>query len=208
MQCTPIENLISWSTFSLNAPIRISRREWPYLYNNWLNSGSGYPWRTVASNQPNFGFLSFNAGQHWNYFVIVMDRNVARSLFRSRSRNRSRHNTTRPSIPLISVLRALFFSPFPFLVRHYRTRCEFDFLDIWLRSLIASRRSHVAFCDAPHVESLCGRITVKRWSTFSFMYGWNLSKNISHFSHFFSSYKIYWFYALIMKIIIIIIIIL
>jgi len=156
MQCTLIENLISWGTFSLNAPIRISRRERPYLYNNWLNSGSGYPWRTVASNQPNFGFLSFNTGQHWNYFVIVMDRNVARSLFRSRSRNRSRQ--------LIRVSHwsrscALYlFSPLPFLIHHYRTRCEFDFLDIWLRSPIASRRSHVAFCDAPHVESLCGRV--------------------------------------------------
>jgi len=111
-----VENLISWGTFSLNAPVRLSRRERPYLYNNWLNSGSGYPWRTVASNQPNFGFLCFNAGQHWNYLVIVMDRNVARSLFRNRSRCRSRHDSSRASHRSRSCASLFFFSPpfFPF----------------------------------------------------------------------------------------------
>lgn len=197
-------NLISWGMFSLNAPIRLSRRARPYLYNNWLNSGSGYPWRTVASNQPNFGFLSFNAGQHWNYLVIVMDRNVARSLLRSRSRQ------TRPSIP--PVLRAsfsFFFFPSP-IPRPPLS----SLLWIWFfRHMITipHRISAIVHCFLRCAArgKLVWPGNSKKMEYMYSLFGMMLEiylKNVSCFSlSSFCSYEIYWFCTLAMKIIIIII---
>lgn len=97
-------------------------------YNNWLNSGSGDPYRTVASNQPNFG-VPFgspqrNLGQHWNYSVIVMDRNVARSLF-------SLHpSQTDQFLPYASFLPYSTLSSPPRRLGHYRGPIRFRLLEV------------------------------------------------------------------------------
>lgn len=56
-----------------------------------------------------------------------------------------------------------FFFSFPFLARHYRARCEFDFFRHMITiTHLASRRSCSAFCDTLHVESLYCRISKKK----------------------------------------------